>query len=185
MLILCNAVIHGLAEAPAEVTAGKERLAKDIEKLEELIAQIDCDIEFDTNAFRTTKRLGAKKDDTPRPLLVQFKEVKDCELMLSNAKKLNDKAPEWKKVSVVRDLTKMQREEEIRMRAEVVNQNAGLSEDDAKNWVYKMVGKRGERKVVKMKVRTPTVAAAAKAEEPEEDTDSEEGGAAAAPRLNQ
>ena len=157
-----KAVIHGLNEAASDVVDSKARMAKDIEKLEELVAQLD--LQIDMASVRFTKRLGTKTGNESRPLLVQFKESKDRDNLLDNAKNLNTKPAEWKKVKVVCDLTKMQREEETRMRAEAVNLTDKLKGDDAKNFEYRMVGRRGERKILKVKKKEPGVAAGAKAE---------------------
>ena len=157
-----NAVIHGLNEAAPDVVDSKARMAKDIEKLEELVAQLD--LQIDMASVRFAKRLGTKTGNESRPLLVQFKESKDRDNLLDNAKNLNTKPAEWKKVKVVCDLTKMQREEETRMRAEAVNLTDKLKGDDAKNFEYRMVGRRGERKILKVKKKEPGIAAGAKAE---------------------
>ena len=66
-------------------------------------------------------------------------------------------ADDWKKVSVVQDLTKIQREEEKALKDECTQLAAKLSEDDAKNWQYKVVGKRGSRKVLKVQIKPEEV----------------------------
>ena len=157
-----NAVIHGLNEAAPDVVDSKARMAKDIEKLQVLVAQLD--LQIDMASVRFAKRIGTKTGNESRPLLVQFKESKDRANLLDNAKNLNTKPAEWKKVKIVCDLTKMQREEETRMRAEAVNLTDKLKGDDAKNFEYRMVGRRGERKILKVKKKEPGVAAGAKAE---------------------
>ncbi len=57
----------------------------------------------------------------------------------------------WSNVSVISDLTKRQREEEKKMRQEADRLNAERSKEDEKNWLWKVVGRRGERRLVKTK----------------------------------
>ena len=149
-----NVVVHGMPEAPPEITDGKERIARDIAKLEELIAVLDLDTEMEAEtAISRTARLGAKTADKPRPLLVSFKEVSDQTKILAEVKKLSTMADDWKQISVVQDLTKIQREEERALKDEVNLLAAKLSDADAKNWEYKVVGKRGAKRVVKVPIK--------------------------------
>ena len=57
---------------------------------------------------------------------------------------------------MISDLTKRQREEEGKMRQEADRLNGERSEEDAKNWLWKVVGRRGERRLVKMKPQEET-----------------------------
>ena len=151
-----NVIVHGLPEAPPEITDGKERIKRDLSKLDELVEVLELEIEAVTAVGRTA-RLGAKLVDKPRPLLVSFKHAEDQSKLLDNVKKLHSMADDWKKVSVVQDLTKIQREEEKALKDECTQLAAKLSEDDAKNWQYKVVGKRGSRKVLKVPIKPEEV----------------------------
>ena len=73
-------------------------------------------------------------------------------MMLENARKLNDKDEPWKDVKIVQDLTAMQRGEEQKMRQEAQRLTDELNDDDKKNWLFKLVGRRGERRIVKVPV---------------------------------
>ena len=46
----------------------------------------------------------------------------------------------------------MQRKEEEGLRKEADRLNGLMSETDAKNWVHKFVGRRGERRLVRVRV---------------------------------
>ena len=48
---------------------------------------------------------------------------------------------ELSEINMVRDLTKLQRKEELKRREEVVKKNGDLDETDAENWVWKVVGR--------------------------------------------
>ena len=150
----CNLIIHGISEPAADVVESKDRVEKDIEKLQELLGQIE--VEMDVNeTYRFAKRLGARDEDNerPRPLLVGFKDKRHCDSILDNSHKLSQKEEPWSLVNIIRDLTKAQRKEEKDMRGEVEKKNNELSEEEKGNWEWKVVGRRGERKIVKAEVK--------------------------------
>ena len=68
--------------------------------------------------IKFSKRLGPKKDDGARPLLVGFKNARDRDLVMDAALKQDSLH-----VSFTSDLTKMQREENERLRSEVQQLN--------------------------------------------------------------
>jgi uncharacterized coiled-coil protein SlyX len=116
----CNLIVHNIAEPGADVVQSKDRVEKDIEKLQELLGQIEVEVNVN-ETFRFAKRLGARDegDDTPRPLLIGFKERRYCDSILDKSHKLSDKEEPWSSVNIIRDLTKAQRKEEKEMRGEV------------------------------------------------------------------
>jgi hypothetical protein len=102
---------------------------------------------------RFAKRLGASDESSssPRPLLVGFKAVTDCTAMLDKSPALSELDESWSVINIVRDLTKGQRKEEKDLRDEATKNNSELSEEDSLNWIWKVVGRRGERKLVRVK----------------------------------
>ena len=150
----CNLIIHNLTEPSADVTESKERMEKDIEKLRELIGLIEVQVDLN-DAVRFAKRLGPRNDDdeTPRPLLVGLKEKQHCDSVLDKSHKLSEMEDPWSSVHIIRDLTKTQRKEEKEMRIDVDKKNHELSEEEKGNWEWKVVGRRGERKIVKVEVK--------------------------------
>ena len=148
-----NIVVHGVDEPEPTIKDGKERLAKDLEKLQNLTSLIDVHIQL-SDSIRFARRLGKiNEDGKPRPLLVSFKEVAEKKLILENAKVLKENDL-WKGVSLVQDLTKLQRNDEKVMRIDAEKRNAAMDEEEAKNWTFKVTGQRGQRRVVKLPLIT-------------------------------
>ena len=141
-----NLIVHGVQEAGNEVKDGKLQRSHDLQKLEDLANALDVVIEVSTS-LKSVKRLG-KKSENPRPLLLSFNTVKEKESMLDSASKLKDQE-DWNSVSLVQDLTKKQRQQEQSLREKRDKMNAERSEEDEKNWEWKLVGRRGERYMVK------------------------------------
>ena len=146
-----NLVIHNLPEPEQTVKDAKERIAKDMEKLQELCGVIEANVDAPT-VFRFAKRLGerSKTGDHCRPLLLGFKSVEGHDKVLQNAPKLAEMDEPWSSVNIVQDITAMQRSEEKQMREEANKKNSELTKDEAENWVWKVVGRRGERCIVKV-----------------------------------
>ena len=146
-----NLVVHNLPEPGAELIDGKERIAKDIEKTQELLnlLEINLDVKDQT---RFIKRLGQRNEDStpPRPLLIGFKNFDSCTSILDQSPKLAEMDEPWSAVNVIRDLTKTQRKEEKKLRDDADARNAELSEQDKENWKWMVVGRRGERRIVKV-----------------------------------
>ena len=143
----CNLIVHNLAGPGPEITESKECVSKDIEKLQELLSQIEANVNVsDTQRF--VQRLGARNDeeDSLRPILIGFKEKRYCNSILEKSGKLSDKDETWSSINITRDLTKGQRKEEKDMRAEVEKKNNELTDEEKRNWEWKVVSRRGERK---------------------------------------
>ena len=127
----------------------KERIEKDKTSVSDLCKAMSVDIEVTSLKF--AKRLGQiKEDGSSRPLLVGFTTPEQCDMVLAKSPTLAEMEDELSEVNMVRDLTKLQRKEEMKLREEVLKKNGDLDETDAENWVWKVVGRRGERKVVKV-----------------------------------
>ena len=144
-----NVVVHGLAEPAATVKDGKAREEADLVKFQELVDLIEVNIQVkDVRQF--TKRLGEKKaGQEPRPLLLGFKDQAMKENILANTRKLAEAVDPWNKVNVVQDLTKMQRDEAEKLRKEAEKKNSDMDEEEAKNWVFRVVGQRGQQRLVR------------------------------------
>ena len=143
-----NIVVHELSEPADIVTDGAERATVDLEKFQELLDLIEVDVRVD-QAVRFCKRLGEKKPEKPRPLLLGFKDPVAKERVLANTRKLAQAEEPWAAVSVVQDLTRLQREEDLKLRKEAEKKNGEMDDDEKKNWIWKVVGKRGQRRLVR------------------------------------
>ena len=150
-----NVVIHGLAEAPADVI-GKDRATHDLARLQELLQQIEVQMEAN-DLIKFSKRLGSfqgrRNPDKPRPLLIGVSSDEIVETLTEASQALKVKPAPWKDVRIVRDLTAQHREEERSMFAEVEELVKALSEEDAKKFTYKVVGPRGSRQIRKLPKR--------------------------------
>ena len=151
-----NIVVHGVPKPDAKIKEKNSRIAKDMKKIQDLFSKLEVEVVAD-EAVKYARRLGERpvgKTD-PRPLLIGFKTLDSKLTVLDNSRKLAED-DNWKDVSVISDLTKRQREEESKMRQEADRLNGERSEEDAKNWLWKVVGRRGERRLVKTKPHEET-----------------------------
>ena len=82
------------------------------------------------------------------PHVVGFLHQEDKDHVLNNARKLKDTF--FGEVGIVPDLTAVERKEEANMLAEAEEKNKHLTQEDkAKNLHWLVVGKRGERRIIK------------------------------------
>ena len=147
-----NLVFHGIPESTsdrAEERKEADSLAVlDISKTIKLKLNMERDMKFMT-------RLGAIRDRdesaNPRPLLVGWNEEETKKSILSNARYL--KGSKFEKVSIVPDLTKLQRDKEERLRKEAESLNSKLSREDSLNFEWRLVGPRGARRLHKARIR--------------------------------
>ena len=148
-----NLIVHNLPEPGPDITDSKERITKDIEKVQELLNMIDVDI-VAAECSRFAKRLGKRDDEneSPPPLLIGFKTTDNCMSILDKSPNLSEIAEPWSMINIVRDLTKTQRKEESKMREEAETKNSQLTDEEKENWQWTVVGRRGERKIVKTSV---------------------------------
>ena len=146
-----NLVIHGISEPNSDVNDGKKRAEIDICRVQELADKLEAVVRV-KDVVKFSKRIGAKKDNTDRPLLLGFRNKHDRNIILDRAPKLSEMAEPWKKINVVTDLTKRQRKEDNDAREEAEKKNKDMSEEEAKNWQWKVVGSRGQRTAVKARV---------------------------------
>lgn len=149
-----NVIVHGIAEADPAVTDGKLRMTHDLQKLQELLNEIQVQLDTsDRSVVKFAKRLGQAKADSTRPILVALSSTEAVEKVISGAKLLRNKKDPWSKMSAARDLTTMQREEEKKLSVQAANLNSQLSADDAKNFQHKVVGPRGEKRIAKVSLK--------------------------------
>ena len=143
-----NVVFHNLPEPQGRTK--EERIQEDNNLVEEVCGLIDVPIKMQA-AARFTVRLGKFTKDGCRPVLVGYKDTTVKDKVLDNARALNrlDDGSQWKKVTIVPDLTKLQRKEEDDLRKEASDMNDKMSDEESKNFTWKVVGRRGERRLVR------------------------------------
>ena len=144
-----NIVIHQLPEAPDNIKSGYERKDKDMLNLEQVLQDIGSNVTI--NEVKFISRLGDKKN-SGRPLLVGFLSEQHRNTVLSKARNLQ-KSQKYSSVGIVPDLTKEQRKDEDDMIKEVEKLNSQLSEQDSLNFKYQLVGRKGEKRMIKVKIK--------------------------------
>ena len=128
-----NIIIHGVSEPEGEKS--EDRKDADINEAVKISEVLDCGIQ--KNKITKCHRIGKFNKDKTRPLVVGFEDESDKISMLKNAPKLKDLSEDLKKVSIVPDLTRKQREEEDELKNEAEKLNQSLTNNEAKNFLWK------------------------------------------------
>ena len=131
-----NLIVHGLKEPEVDAAAHRDVIQeKEKEGLNSLFdsmtlksAEVNKDIKF-------RRRLGEKKDNKPRPLLIGFKNISERNLVMETSFKTKNL-----RVSFTADLTKMQREDNDKLRKEVEQLNGDEPSDESGDYRWKVVG---------------------------------------------
>ena len=151
-----NVVIYGLLEPPPTVSVGSERKLQDDLELDHLFKDMKVDVKKDDIKF--TYRVGysdeaakAGMEGKPRPLCVGLRKSVTRENIFDQARHLG-KSQHYYAISIVPDLTVLQRKEDKELMDEVEKKNAEMSEEDRLNWVYRCIGKKGERTITRSRI---------------------------------
>ena len=156
-----NLVIHSVPESDS--SDNKTRLEHDKRSLMELLVTMDVELIMD-NDVKFVRRLGDRENDkngqirnksVPRPILVGLKFKYHHERILDSTWKLSESENDSVRcVSVVKDLTTRQRAGEMDLIKETAKKNIERSEEDVdRNMVFKVVGRRGEKREIKVPLR--------------------------------
>ena len=133
-----NIIIHRVVEAQLDDRGASSREAvneKEKDNLCDLFNKMSLNSAEVRKNIKFSKRLGPKKDNGARPLLLGFKNARDRDLVMDAALKQNSHH-----VSFTSDLTKMQREENERLRNEVQQLNYGNPSDESGDYWWRLVG---------------------------------------------
>ena len=148
-----NLLVHKCQESDA--ADDKDCKEDDMEGAQSLFDHLGLNMSVD-NVLIGVRRLGQNRTDgQPRPLLLIFKRKEDRDMLIDRAPRLSrDQEEYWRNISVVADLTLKQRQMEQAMfkTAEELNL-ARTAEDQSKNLVHKVLGKRGERVLRQVQLR--------------------------------
>jgi hypothetical protein len=153
-----NIVVHGLQENTER--EGRLRMEADKKQLDEIFIVLDVNVMAEQDV-EFCRRVG-EKSDNPRPLIVGFYTEWAKDTVLKYTRRLMDS--NLSNISIVPDLTEQQRRAEKELSAEAERRNAEeLSEDDlSKNMYWRVVGKKGQRKLLKTYDRQGTTAGQAR-----------------------
>jgi hypothetical protein len=140
-----NIVIHGATEPDG--ADGKSRMEADKRQLDHIFTVLDINISVDADV-EFCRRIGEKAERS-RPLIVGFYSEWAKSVVLKNSKFLA--GSELENITIAPDLTERQRKAEKGLAEEAERRNLEelTPEDRAKNWVWKVVGKKGKKKLIK------------------------------------
>ena len=144
-----NLVVHQISEPPPSMSRGVDRMNHDMTKIIEVFEHLRCptrkeDIKF---LYRPGERTEGGR---PRPIILSLKDLGAREYILSNSRMLS--GTDFNHVSIVPDLTHQQRKEEEKLRKTAEKRNSEMTQDEALNWEWVLVGVRGERELIKRRV---------------------------------
>ena len=108
------------------------------------------------NKVKFVRRLGARGErEDLRPILLGLKFTADIELVLDRTWMLSRSSSKAaQEINIVRDLTVRQRQKEADMVKDALKKNIERStEEQDLNLVYKVVGRRGERREIRVPLR--------------------------------
>ena len=131
-----NIIVHGLPEPEvSEAGSSKEEIqAKERENLDNLFDSLRMADEV-KESVKFRRRIGEKVANKTRPFLIGFQTSNDRDQFMETATKSADK-----RISFKPDLTKMQREENMKLRNEVQNLNNAKPSDESGDYRWKVAG---------------------------------------------
>lgn len=143
-----NIVIYNIDESKAKKNEDKR---KDDETLFSQICEtIDITYLEDNDVTKIT-RIGEKKDDNVRPLLVCFSEQIHKESFMENLKKL--KGTDFKSISVRHDMNRTEREITRNLAKEADAKNSQRSEEEKKSFIFRVRGPPGYQIIKKIIIK--------------------------------
>jgi ATP-dependent helicase YprA (DUF1998 family) len=146
-----NLVFYKLDEPDESIKSGLERKEKDKTEIMKVMEDIGIMMDMEKDVKFWYRAGGMKEgDDKIRPLIIGFHDDKTKKDILDNARKLN-KSTNFKHISIAHDLTKTQRDNDNELRKTVTKRNGELSEEEASNYEWRLLGPKGQRKLVKVK----------------------------------
>jgi hypothetical protein len=140
-----NLIIHGLLEPAQGIGDNRERVEADRRLCGEVLATIGARTR--SQDLRFCRRVGERGRD-PRPLVIGIRTEEERRFILDRARLLQ--GTRFDNVAIVPDLTKMQRRAEDQLSGEAEIKNRSLTaEDREKNLRWLVVGRRGEKRLIK------------------------------------
>ena len=135
----CNFIMYNVKESNSEV--GVERKEHDKKILTEILAKIELeDLNVDDDVVHIS-RMGELNPERERPMMVKMAKETARDSVLKSARKLKD--TEFCDISIKPDLTRKQRDMDMKTRAEMERRNKEMDPEEAKNWEWRMEGRRG------------------------------------------
>jgi hypothetical protein len=140
-----NIVIHGVAEPDESIRFNRDRIEQDKISCSQLFARIGVNTR--QSDIRFCRRVG-EKGRNPRPIVIGLNSEAEKKCILERARSL--RGTEYDNVAMVPDMTRLQRRTEDNLVLEAANRNRQLTADDiSKNLKWLVVGKHGEKRLIK------------------------------------
>ena len=140
-----NPVIHGVEEPEDSIKDPRDRMEKDRDKCKRIFTAMKVRTRYQDIKF--CRRIGERGQD-PRPIVIGVFTEDEKRHLLDKARDL--RTTRYDNVTVVTDLTKSQRRGELKLREEADQRNTQLTTEDLeKNLKWLVVGKRGEKRLIK------------------------------------
>ena len=95
--------------------------------------------------------VGATVENRPRPLVVQFAMEYNRDQVNNNLRNLKGQT-KWNQISVVPDMTKMQRIQEMIIYKQLIEEIKQKNAENTQNGVWKIVRSRGNRRIAFIKL---------------------------------
>ena len=144
-----NLILHGVEEPSENLRANRERMERDKEMCEEIFRTMKARTKKED--IRFCRRIGERRKE-PRPIVLGMQTEEEKRHILSKSRDLQ--GTRFKNVSIVPDLTKKQRETEEKMKTEAEARNKNLSREDMDGGIrWQVIGRRGEKRIIKGPVR--------------------------------
>ena len=140
------------AEEPNEI-GGDQAKTKDEKFFKTLCHHVDDRILENEEEIVDIKRMGKKRDEKRRPIIVTLKTEKAKRLLFGNLYKLKE-IDEWKELKFNHDMTDEERKarkekvKEAKEKTDALRNNTSLSHD-AKNWLFVVRGPPWDQRLVK------------------------------------
>jgi hypothetical protein len=140
-----NLIIHGMAEPDAGITNSRERMEMDRRLCSDMFTAMG--VRMRGEELRFCRRVGERGRDA-RPIAIGIRNEEEKRQLLDRARLL--RGTRYDNISVVPDMTRMQRRAEDKLTTEAEARNRQLTEADlSMNMRWMVVGKRGEKRLLK------------------------------------
>ena len=141
-----NVIIYRMEEAGDWATTVAERKDWDVQTCDNIFKALKLTMDAH-QVIKFCRRVGEKGEE-PRPLVVGFNREAQKEELMERARDL--RSTNFAEIGVAHDLTQEQRKDEAEMSKEVDRKNEERTADDkAKNLEWMVVGKKGEKRMIK------------------------------------
>ena len=140
-----NLVLHGVQEVDPNIKNTRERMDRDMEECEHIFTAMRARTRI--QQMRFCRRIGERGQD-PRPIVLGVYNEEEKRHLLEKSRELRN--TRYENVTVVPDLTKNQRKGEQKLREDANRRNENLTQEDRdKNLKWIVVGRRGEKRLIK------------------------------------